>query len=416
MNLKKVIILTESYPPNNNTAGSRPLSWAKYLHRFGYYPVIFCKNWKNDEEHYIETNEFSEVHYINCEEHYIQKKQLSAKNAMVRKFFGLWHYFFENSIQYHGVKHLFNYVSEYISTNNVKKLIATGPTFAIFGLAHQLYQTHQMEWIADYRDDWSSSDLFKNRIFKIIGKVDRMREKRYLQSCSCFTTVSMFYIQKISNLISKKGYLIENGFEFEDVNLAALPQTHAQKLIILYPGSVYYTQKLTIIIEALKILPQETRDLVEFVFLGTELKSIANQNDINLFLDKNVFFMKRVNRLEANGFLNNADLFLLITHRNDKNEPIKGIPSSKLYDFIGLKKQVLVIPSDEDIVKEKLTQTQQGIFCNNKEDLAEKLIELVNFKKTQGRIPLVDIPENIYLANTRLCQANNLAHVLDNLN
>jgi hypothetical protein len=43
--LKKVLILGYFFPPCNLTASQRSLGWAKYLNKFGYYPIIITRNW-----------------------------------------------------------------------------------------------------------------------------------------------------------------------------------------------------------------------------------------------------------------------------------------------------------------------------------------------------------------------------------
>ena len=73
--MKKYLLYPISYPPCNLTASQRVHSWAKYLHKSGYYPIIITRKWEKhitsfDDCHYptsdgieIERNENFEVHY-----------------------------------------------------------------------------------------------------------------------------------------------------------------------------------------------------------------------------------------------------------------------------------------------------------------------------------------------------------------
>jgi hypothetical protein len=65
----------------------------------------------------------------------------------------------------------------------------------------------------------------------------------------------------------------------------------------------------------------------------------------------------------------------MISHEN-----IKGIPSSKLYEYVGLKKPVLLYPNDNDIIYETLTHTELGVICNNETEVFESIVNCVEQK------------------------------------
>ncbi len=419
MNLEKLVILTEFFPPNNGAAANRVFSWAISMVKYGYYPVIFCKNSLNDDVYFIEKRELYEVHYVKCDDPTLQKKRIYSKNVYVRKAFGMLHYFFVNSIKYNEIKNIEKYASHYIQENGVKKMVATAPGYSIFGLASILAKKFPIKWIADYRDDWTTSDLFSNRIFRAFGKIDSIKEKKYLENCTYFTSVSNYYIRKINMIINKKGFLVENGFnkaEILDIRNSAHTddvRSGNDKFMILYPGSLYSTQKLDIIGVALKNLPPEIIKRLEIIFLGTQISGVNLPKNCRPYLDTNLLFMKRVSRSKSLSFSSRADAFLLLTHTDNSNNSIRGIPSSKLYEFISSRKNVLVCPSDNDIVAEKLKETTQGIFCNSGLELSDAICKLFLIKANQGCLPLVNIPEDIYYKNTREYQAGKLAAVLD---
>lgn len=413
MHPEKFITITEFFPPNNCAASNRVFSWAKNMNLYGYYPVIFCRNDLNEEVYHFEKTELYEVHYIKCKDPFFQRKRLSAKNALVRKSFGLLHYVFVNSIKYNGVKCMKKYIDDFILKNDIKKLVITAPSYALFGLGNILCKEHKIQWIADYRDDWTTSEIFSGKFFELVGKMDRIKEKKYLSNCTFFTSVSGYYLEKIGNLINKKGFLIENGFNVKDVQNSESGKT--DQFIILYPGSLYFTQRLDLIGAALNLLPDEILQKLQIVFLGTEIDAIKLPDSCVPFLNKNLFFLKRTSRSEVTSFYKKADAFLLIAHTDQNNRVLKGIPSSKLYEYISLRKKVLVCPSDNDVIEEKLDESNQGIFCNTSKEMAEAVKTLFQIKSQIGYIPLVNIPNEIFHKNTREFQTKKLAQVLDSL-
>jgi hypothetical protein len=52
---------------------------------------------------------------------------------------------------------------------------------------------------------------------------------------------------------------------------------------------------------------------------------------------------------------------------------MKGIPSSKLYEYIGLKKPVLLCPTDHDVMERTLKEVGLGFFA---EDLSSCMMEI----------------------------------------
>ena len=47
--MKKVLIISYFYPPANFVGGQRTAAWAKYLHEYGYYPIIITRHWNEGQ-------------------------------------------------------------------------------------------------------------------------------------------------------------------------------------------------------------------------------------------------------------------------------------------------------------------------------------------------------------------------------
>jgi hypothetical protein len=68
----------------------------------------------------------------------------------------------------------------------------------------------------------------------------------------------------------------------------------------------------------------------------------------------------RLPRAEALVFLRKCHAFLGIAYGN-----MKGIPSSKLYEYLALGKPVLLCPSDHDVMESILRETKLGFFARD---------------------------------------------------
>ena len=70
--MQKVLIISYFFPPCNLTASQRVVSWAKYLHKSGYYPIIITRKW---EKH---VTSFDDCHYPTSKEVLIEDSYLSC--------------------------------------------------------------------------------------------------------------------------------------------------------------------------------------------------------------------------------------------------------------------------------------------------------------------------------------------------
>ena len=53
-----------------------------------------------------------------------------------------------------------------------------------------------------------------------------------------------------------------------------------------------------------------------------------------------------------------------------------GILSGKIFDYLGVKRPILLAPSDNDVIEQLLKYTQAGFVANEPHEVAEKLEEL----------------------------------------
>jgi hypothetical protein len=92
----------------------------------------------------------------------------------------------------------------------------------------------------------------------------------------------------------------------------------------------------------------------------------------------------------------------------------KGVPSSKLYEYIGLKKTIFLYPNDQDIVEQTLLDTNLGVICNDESDIYLKLLNLIEIKQNgEGSEMLIDSKKIDFYS--RKNQTEELAKLLDKI-
>ncbi len=428
--MQKVLIISYFFPPCNLTASQRANNWAKELNNFGYFPIVITRKW----DHKIESssdlgkpsfNQKIDVIINNkCKIIYAPyrsslKDRIFIKHPyfkFLRKLFTFLELFFQNfTIKVLPYNNIFKIARQTIIKEDIKKLIITGNPFPCFHFGFLLKNEFKnLKWIADYRDDWTTTELTskKRGLSKILFKLDQKSERKWLSNASLMTSVSNYYANKISDYIKVEGVELLNGFDNE-----AETQTNktliTDKFIITYNGSLYNSQKIEPILEIIKELIKEYENKQEIIlkFPGLAFDPSQENRVRKVFsgLENKVYISKRIERKKVLKIQQESHLLLMISHEN-----IKGIPSSKLYEYIGLRKPILLYPSDNDIIENTLIRTKLGIIGNSKSEIKLKLKNLIDeFIKTK-KIRIIG-DENEIKSLSRLNQTQKLAKILDKL-
>lgn len=401
--MKKVLILSYFFPPCNLTASGRISSWQQYLPLNGIYPIIITRNWtgseKNDSdrlessgtvEKHLKLND-SEVYYLpykaSRRDVAFVKGQQSFFYKILSKiltFSNLWlQNIFVKTIPYYNIYVKAKEVLRNDST--IQTLIISTNPFEQFYFGYLLKKEFpNLTWIADYRDDWTTNELKeKNSILaKALNKYHQYFEKKWLKKASIITSVSELYVNKLSKLHQKNTQLIMNGFKDNIESIS--PKVGFKNFTIIYSGTIYEKQNFDFFFQSVfNLCNEKNTEQIDVLFIG------SNESLPSGFFDKflklkpenlNIEITNRVSWEESIAYLKAADLLFLSSYGN-----VKGIPTSKLYDYIACQKPILLCPSDQDIMQKIIKETETGKACVNNEE-AYNFIKLV-YEKSYNHKP-----------------------------
>ncbi len=400
--MDKILIITHYFPPSGHTSSERIHSWATTFAKQGIKPIILTRNWgeggNNKELAYIaigqkveiENKDGYEVHALPFKPWLTLKLYLKLIHTRLKFIYLIVygvHRFLEPWLvlpYYRYFNHLKKYADEQLSNNpTIKHCIISVPPFAMLKIGYALKKMHpNVHFIADYRDDWSTNEVFVTPKNKYLRKVytlnDKYAEKKWLKAYSLFLSVSDNYVEKIQTLTLTKGLTIENGYlnqNYEKLNGKVDPA----KFVICYVGTLLHTQPIEVFIEAVKELVLEAQMPIEVMFIGAEGKYEKRIQSLIKGFEQSFKFFPRMSKQECIVKQDQSDLLLLVAHTG-----LKGTPGSKMYEYLALKKSVLVCPSDGEIIEQTLSQANVGFFASNKEECLIALQKLVQSKIKNG--------------------------------
>ncbi len=430
--MKKVLIISYFFPPCNLTASQRVLSWANDLNKFGYYPIIVTRKWEraistlHDMSAGTSKNEVHEIH-DNYEVYYLPYNPSLKDKIYVSKATNIVMVFLRKVLSFIELVGQ-NYFNGFIPFSNfydkadlilktdpsIQKLVISASPFVLFRFGHLLQLKYKsLKWIADYRDDWTTSDIInnKNGLYQFLYNIECKSEKLWLSTASFICSVSDYYTHKISGLVNVNGFTLYNGYaeEIKPIQMGL----HSDSFIMTYNGTLYATQPIECIINAfLKIVNEYRKQLMLiFHFPGLAFDSAQENRVKTLIAGYEEFFQisGRVPKEEVIEIQNKSDLLVMTAHTNQK-----GIPSSKVFEYIGLNKSFIVCPGDGDILDKLAEESGLGTVCNSTESVYRFIKERIEMKIT-GNQNNFHVDENRIKRFSRIHQTEILAKHLDKL-
>jgi glycosyltransferase involved in cell wall biosynthesis len=224
---------------------------------------------------------------------------------------------------------------------------------------------------------------FREKLVRLRGKI---RRGWLLKSARLATVVS-----KTHQCILKRQYrlpveVVYNGYDSTLSPARFLPDTRS-KLRIVYVGrllSQWYRDP-SVLFGGLDRLFSSGRmrpDDVEVCFYGTEpgiLEGILGRFGCHHV----VRIEPRVNHSEIPHVLARASVLLVLTNRGRQ-----GVLTTKLFEYLPMKKPILCVPGDGGELDELLRETRVGCSCADAESVGDTLWHWHSQWKNNGAIPV----------------------------
>ena len=258
-NKKKVLIVSFLFPPANTAGAVRIGKLAKYLHHFGWQPIVLTAD---KVKHFPQT-----LPVEIGEEDIIRTPYLDLSPSISYNLIGnenLSWYFYAlraglKAINKHKIDLIFSSFSPRMSHI----------------VAYSLHNRTGIPWVADFRDLWTLNHYTIKP--EPIQFFDQQIEKKIMKKCDLMITVSNPLAQQLEKFHSKKTIVIPNGFDEEDY-MESVSLT--KKFTITYTGSIYPgKQDPTPLFKAINELKQEGKissNDIEVQFFGNKLAEILS--------------------------------------------------------------------------------------------------------------------------------------------
>lgn len=212
-------------------------------------------------------------------------------------------------------------------------------------VAYSINKIRDLYWVADFGDPWVFEPTYKDQSSKIKFLIDLWLEKCILKSVNklCVTTeeTKQNYLKNYSFIDDNKILVIPMGVDYNFFN--TIRPEYSEKFRILYTGTISSIRNVIPFLESLKLIKKnlELRKNIEVLFVGSignEYKEIIRNEN----LEDIISFGGFVSYERSLSLMKGANL--LISFGNKGGLQIPG----KLFDYVASKTPFLWIKEQEN--------------------------------------------------------------------
>ncbi|WNH12198.1 glycosyl transferase family 1 [Thalassobellus suaedae] len=401
MDKKKVLIITYYWPPAGGPGVQRWLKFVKYLPEFNIQPIVYTPENPNypiidesliDEvsnevvvlkqpikEPYRLAGVFSKKSSKTISKGIIpeQKKQSVVEKIML---YIRGNYFIPDARK-SWVKPSVDFLSEYISKENIETIITTGPPHSIHLIGIQLKEKQGVKWIADFRDPWTTIGYHKQLKLTEVSKLKhKALESQVLNSANQIVVTSFVTKTEFQQITKKPIAVITNGYDTEKVGSVELDS----KFSISHIGSLLSKRNPEMLWKVLSELIKEYKDFAQdfqLTFVGAVSENVLNSIE-KYGLSDYVNNIGYVSHLESIKFQKKSQLLLLI---EIDSEDTKCIIPGKLFEYIVSNRPILAMGPKNSDVEKIIKETNTGNYFNYDDYDSLKKIILEHYKAFQNK-------------------------------
>ena len=377
--MKKVLVITYSWPPAGGIGVLRCLKFVKYLRDFGWEPIVLTAENPSyqfiDHDNLKEIPDGIEIHKVPIFEPINAFKKITGrkketplqnitnnsdkKRSIIDKF-GMWvrGNFFIPDARSAWIKPCVKYIDRYLENNQVDAILTDGPPHTNTVIGMRIAQKHSIPWLADFQDPWTQVDYYKELyIGKRADKIHRALEQEVFQTAGKITIASPSWKKDLESIGGKNVDVIYYGYDETDFSEFSAKQEDS--FIIFHGGLLGQDRNpevfFSVLHELLNLHP-EIGSKIKLKFAGEVDLTVKNSLKKHHLLEYTEL-MGMIPRKQVIKEYEKASLLLLPINKADN---AAGRIPGKLFEMLRTGKNILVLGPDDGDVKSIVEMEKRG--------------------------------------------------------
>jgi glycosyltransferase involved in cell wall biosynthesis len=401
--LKKVLLITYYFDPGNAVATPRVMSWANDFYKHGIELTVVTRHFTGNESHWIDFTQPTEkeisvvkteaftVHYLPYKPKkpvYAESNRLLSKMYHLKEF--LSGYFNPEIDAYHAFK---DYCRKLLSSQKTDLILVSAPPHNLVRLASELSQEFKIPYVVDFRDIWNNRITGADHRMSLRGRLMNSTEEFYiskwLKKASLVTTVSNALVQQIKRIYSGNTAEITNGFEWRLFKPVQETSPPSDRFVVASIGTIYPVQDISILIEGLKKFYTQLDDKTRFKlnFIGLKAVDVIAQKIETELKELHPYVTAKLPRSEVMEYYKQSNILLIPAWKQ-----FQGIYSTKIFEYLGSGRPILVAPGDDDVIDEMINKSKRGFIANTADEFVSALTHAYQ-KWKSGNLPPLTVTE-----------------------
>ena len=255
-------------------------------------------------------------------------------------------------------------------------------------LAYEVWKKFRIPYVLDFRDLWDNSIVTKTYHpsikKKLLDTIIAYWWKRWIKKSLFFCTTGNKWKLFLENLTHKEGLVVRNGFE-TNLKVHGNEVIHSKKFKVIHFGRIYVDQDVDPFIAGFRLFASaHPPNAVGIEIIGLkETKGKDYQTVLKSGLGSYVTFIPYMSKKDLMKYCEQeASLFFFPNFKEDN-----GQFSVKLYDYMALKKNIIVAPSGGEI-GHIISETKTGVVLSTAQEVRHYLDSAYNSIQTEGTVPL----------------------------
>jgi len=380
----KILILCNDFPPINSIGADRPYSWFIYFKDYDLYPVVITKNWIESGNSRFKTILPKREEEVTPQGTIIRAKKIMTPSlwmtsvfgmrlSLIRRFFTLIEKLLGFNISlFDQHREIYKEAFKYLDNNNIELVISTGEPFILFKYGSKLKKKYKIKWVADYRDGWylnHVTSIKKNSLIKLIRSVELKAEKKYIKNADLITTIDPILADRLETFTKIKTKYVYNGF-WNHITCRKTTKQNQNKLILNHTGTLTNGQRIEVLLDVLVYLKEIDKiskysielNLVGLEYFPDQMERVKKYKEK---LKGILVTTPRLKKEEANKMNLRADYLINFTDEN------YTAIYAKTYNYIACGKPILVIPGDNGLLDDIVTEHNLGTILNTAREIED---------------------------------------------
>ena len=394
--MKTVLILTYYWPPAGGPGVQRVLKFAKYLPFFGWRPIVLTvKNGEYpalDETLLLDVPADLSVYKTASLEPFALYRKLTGKRSddriatfvLTEESSNLGHRFatfvrgnlFIPDARIGWKPFAQKTANRLVREHDIDLIFSTAPPMSTHLIGKSVAKQTARPWVADFRDPWTDVFYYHSlKRGKLAVAFDKRLEVSVLKSANAVVTVSPTLAELFEAKASNHCHVIPNGYDEEDFrSIPPLPDDGKKHFV--HAGHLAGNQNPTGLWTALQKLIQSPTLVkpLQLDFYGSIHANVRQSLEDFGLLD-HCAFHGYIPHDELVAVMKRAALLYFVV---PETSYAKGIPTSKLFDYMGAGRPILGIGPEDGDAAEFLKESQAGRVLNTPDEILNFLTTVLS--------------------------------------